>query len=421
MGSVTKVDAVVIGAGVLGIAVARALSCPTTATAAGSAPPRRKKREVLLLEKNSAIGMETSSRNSQVVHAGLYYPSNSSKARWCVEGRRRLYRYCREKSVFTNMCGKLVVATTDGQASKVRALHEQALQNGAHDVQLIGREQVLEMEPQLTTTLSALWSPSTGIVNAHELMQHLLTDAEEEGNATLVLNSEIKEARISDEGRVLLRVPPDDNTEKNASDDSDEMWLDCNVVVNAAGLWADEVARAIHGGGATSSGRSGAWQPPRQYFCKGTYFGLEGGLGRHPPFSRLVYPVPDPAGGLGVHATLDEGRQIKFGPDVEWLPTNEDAHTLSYVPDENRALAFYESIRRYWPGLPPDSLVPGYCGVRPKLSHPNLPGPAFHDFCVAGPSDHSVKGLVHLFGMESPGLTSALAVAEHVANLLEEA
>lgn len=381
---------------------------------------------MLLLEKNSAIGMETSSRNSQVIHAGLYYPTDSHKAKWCVEGRHRLYEYCRERSVPVNRFGKLVVATTKEQAEGLRALHGQAMRNGVRDVELLtSREQVVEMEPELTTTVAALWSPSTGIVNVHELMRHLLTDAEEEGMTTLALNSEIKEARISDEGRVQLRVPPDDN--ENPSDNNDdEMWLDCDVVVNAAGLWADQVALAIHTEGTAAEGRG--WQPPRQYFCKGTYFRLEGV--RHSPFSRLVYPVPDPAGGLGVHATLDEGGQVKFGPDVEWIPVDAAPDELSYVPDPKRAQSFYDSIQRYWPGLPPDSLVPDYCGVRSKLSHPDLPevrgigggdrSVAFHDFLVAGPRDHGVQGLVHLLGMESPGLTSALTVAEHVANLLEQ-
>jgi FAD dependent oxidoreductase len=284
MSTVTKVDAVVIGAGVLGIAVARALACPSAASSSlawgPDSPdlgptqkpplrrrPMRRKREVLLLEKNSAIGMETSSRNSQVIHAGLYYPPHSRKAAWCVEGRRRLYGYCRDRSVPVNRCGKLVVATTQEQAVKLHELHGQALRNGVLDVELLtSREHVLDMEPELTTTLAALWSPSTGIVNVHELMQHLLTDAQEEGATTLALNAEIKEARISDEGRIWLRVPPNNRSEssENLSSDDDEMWLDCEVVVNAAGLWADQVARVIHTGG-TSGGP--CWKPPRQYFC----------------------------------------------------------------------------------------------------------------------------------------------------------
>lgn len=462
---------VVIGAGVVGLAIARALAL------ANSRRHHHHHRrhggggnDVLVLEKNSNMGMETTSRNSQVIHGGLYYPNESRKAHWCVQGRDLLYRYCMEKSIPFQRCGKLVVATsTANQARSLQELFKQARRNGVSDVELItDQARIRGMEPELSSDIrSALWSPSTGILeNVHELLFCLLADAEATGTTSLAVNTRVVDARISKEGRVQLLTVPTTAVCSSYDEDrgagvvhitsttnDDAVWLDCDAVVNAAGLWADQIARLIHrrdharSSSSSSSCSSDMWQPPRQYFCKGTYFRLQGQL---PPFRHLVYPVPDPgggtSGGLGIHATLDGAGQIKFGPDVEWMPPECAAEDIRYDPDPSRSESFYASIRRYWPDLQDGALVPDYCGVRPKLLHPHLqqqlflldhntskgggeegrppnhhraPASApFRDFCIAGPKDHRIPGLVHLLGMESPGLTSALAIAEHVAAMI---
>jgi L-2-hydroxyglutarate oxidase LhgO len=368
-----KVEAVVIGAGVVGLAVARALAISG--------------KEVLLLDRASRIGSETSSRNSEVVHAGLYYPIDSLKAQFCVQGRQQLYDFCDSRSISYNKCGKLIVATDAEQArSNLHEIQKVAVNNGVTDTRILSQEELKTMEPEVHAH-SALWSPSTGIVDSHSFMLSLLADAEEHGT-TLALQSEVSEGKIED-GSVHLNV--------------DGTWLSCESVVNSAGLWAHQVASQIHAGH--------SWQPPRQYFAKGTYFQLQGPS----PFSHLVYPLPDKRGGLGVHATIDMGGQVKFGPDVEWLDPNTEPDDIDWTPDPDRAQSFYESIRRYWPGLADDTLVPDYIGARPKLSHPDLvESMSFQDFAVLKKEAHGVPGLVHLLGIESPGLTSAMALADFV-------
>jgi L-2-hydroxyglutarate oxidase LhgO len=300
-------------------------------------------------------------------------------------------------------CGKLIVGNNN--MAQLESLRKKALANGVQDVQLISADQVAAMEPEILALPGqndALWSPSTGIVDSHAFLLSLLAAAEETGSTTLALHSNVKDARILSDGRVGLRVGSggDDDVHSSNSD----MWLSCGKVFNCAGLWADEIARKLH----TNTTK---WQPPRQYYCKGNYFRLQG---VKPPFSHLIYPLPDVRGGLGVHATIDLAGQVKFGPDVEWLDTNIRPDEIDWNVDERRADAFYQAIRQYWPALPDDALAVDYAGARPKLAHPDHGTMSFADFVIAEPEAHGVKGLVHLFGIESPGLTSALALAEYV-------
>ena len=361
-----KLDAVVIGAGVVGLAIARELAL------AG--------REVVILEAEDAIGTHTSSRNSEVIHAGIYYPKGSLKAIACVEGRHLLYEYCRTHGVPHRRCGKLIVATDEAQNSELRMIRERAHANGATDVVAIPKEQAIAMEPELHC-VAALHSPSTGIIDSHALMLAYLGDAEAHG-AMLALKSPIRSAVVKSDG-IELRVAGADP-------------FIAKTVVNSAGLHAPSVAKAFSGYPAELA--------PRELYAKGNYYSLN----RKNPFQRLVYPVPEP-GGLGVHVTLDLAGQARFGPDVEWV------ERISYDVDPKRAARFYAAIRRYWPGLPDDSLAPGYAGIRPKTSGPGEPA---SDFEIQGPRRHGAAGLVHLFGIESPGLTASLALARRVVSEL---
>ncbi|MDA1118687.1 MAG: NAD(P)/FAD-dependent oxidoreductase [Proteobacteria bacterium] len=363
-----RVDAVVIGAGLLGLAVARALAL------AG--------REVVILEAEDAIGTHTSSRNSEVIHAGIYYPAGSLKARACVIGKERLYAYCQERGVPHRRCGKLIVATDAAQAGELEAIRRKAEANGVSDVAPIGMDEVRAMEPELAC-VAALHSPSTGIIDSHALMLAYLGDAEAAG-AMLALKSPLQTGVVR-AGGIELQVAGAEP-------------LLAGAVVNCAGLTAPSVARRI-------AGYPARFAPP-EYYAKGNYFSLAA----RAPFSRLVYPVPEP-GGLGVHVTLDLGGRARFGPDVEWVDR------IDYRVDPRRAESFYGAIRRYWPGLPDGALEPGYCGIRPKTTGPKEP-PA--DFIVQGPRAHGVRGLVQMFGIESPGLTASLALADHTAALLSE-
>lgn len=395
-----KVGPVVIGAGVVGLAVARALTAKLT---------EQQQDPVLILERNVHFGSETSARNSEVVHGGLYYPTSSLKARFCVQGRQKLYDFCDEHYVAYDKMGKLIVATAPAQRdSTLRQLHEQAAANGYTTTRLLTADDVRSLEPSVHC-FGALWSPETGIVDSHAFMTMLLGQAEEQG-ATLAVQSAVENANITLDGAVQLCV--------------EETWIESTCVVNCAGLWADRVARWMHDNKESSSRSSSSpWSPPRQYFCRGNYFRLQGVSPA--PFSHLIYPVPDSRGGLGVHATLDISRQVKFGPDVEWLEADTtDPDHLSYVPNADRMASFYDSIRQYWPDLRDDALQPDYAGVRPKLSHPSQlaagqqqPLP-FQDFLIAGPKEHGIPGLVHLLGIESPGLTSSLAIADYVVDLV---
>jgi L-2-hydroxyglutarate oxidase LhgO len=369
-----RVDCIVIGAGVVGLAVARALAL------AG--------REVVVLEAREAIGTGTSSRNSEVIHAGLYYVPGSLKARLCVRGRELLYAYCGEHGIAHRRCGKLIVATDTAQESGLQAIRRRAEACGVHDLQWLDATQAIALEPALRCT-AALLSPSTGIVDSHGLMLSLQGDAEAHG-AMLALRSPLQRLRRVADG-FELQVGGDE-----------PMALHARTVVNSAGLHAVALA-------ARFEGLPQLPLPPSQW-ARGHYFACPG----KPAFSRLVYPMPDEAG-LGVHVTLDLGGQMRFGPDVQWIAQTE-LGAEDYSVDPARAAPFADAIRRYWPALPDAALQPAYSGIRPKLSGP---GETAADFVIQGPAAHGVAGLVNLFGIESPGLTSCLAIAEQVASALE--
>ena len=362
-----QIDCVVIGAGVVGIAVARALAL------AG--------REVLVLEAAEAIGTETSSRNSEVIHAGIYYPRGSLMARLCVAGRRMLYGFCRTSGVPFSKCGKLIVATDAAEEAKLAGIRAAAAANGVDDLRLLTGAEARALEPALSCT-AALLSPSTGIVDSHAYMLALQGEAEAAG-AMFAFRAPVTGGRATANG-IALTVGG-----------ADPMTLAAKLVVNAAGLHAPAIARGIHG--------MPAQMIPTPYYAKGNYFVLSG----RNPFGRLIYPVPVP-GGLGVHLTIDLGGQARFGPDVEWVPT------LDYTVDPARADAFCDAIRRYWPALPAGALQPGYAGIRPKIVPPSV---ARQDFVVQGPAAHGVPALINLFGIESPGLTAAIALADEVRAL----
>ena len=366
-----SVDCVVIGAGVVGLAVARSLA--------------GRGREVVVVEAQAAIGSETSSRNSEVIHTGLYYPPGSLKARLCVQGREALYAYCGERGVPHRRCGKLVVATRAEQQPALQRIAERARASGVNDLQWLDARQARALEPQLACE-AALLSPSTGIVDSHALMLALLGEAQD-GGAMLALKSPVLSARKAAAG-LELDVGGDE-----------PMTLCARHVVNSAGLHAPRLATRIDG--------LQARHVPAAHACKGSYFALAA----RAPFARLVYPVPDEAG-LGVHLTLDLAGQARFGPDTEWLPQGEP---IDYAVDPRRASGFEQAIRAYWPALPAGSLVPAYAGVRPKVVGPHEPAA---DFVVQDAAVHGVDGLVNLFGIESPGLTASLALGEFVADRL---
>ncbi len=362
-----ELDAVVIGAGVVGLAVARALAM------AG--------REVVILEAEDAIGTHTSSRNSEVIHAGIYYPKGSLKARTCVEGKDLLYEYCVSHGVPHRRSGKLIVAADDSQLPELQNIQKKAHANGVTDVVGLTRAQALALEPALAC-VAALYSPSTGIIDSHALMLAYLGDAQAHG-AMLALKSPLERVLMRD-GFFEIHVAASEP-------------VAARIVVNSAGLRAPSVAKMIEG--------FPARYVPRELYAKGNYYSLT----RRAPFSRLVYPIPEP-GGLGVHVTLDLAGQARFGPDVEWV------ERIGYEVDPRRADRFYAAIRRYWPELPDGSLAPGYAGIRPKTAGPGEPAP---DFDIQGPATHGIPGLVHLFGIESPGLTASLALADAVVRAIQ--
>ncbi len=365
-----QVDTVVIGAGVVGLAVARALAM------AG--------REVIVLEAESAIGTHTSSRNSEVIHAGIYYPKGSLKARLCVAGRQQLYAYCADHGVSHKRCGKLIVATSPTQIAQLDKILAQGRANGVTDLVPVDLARVRDMEPAVHC-VAALHSPSTGIIDSHGLMLAYQGDAEAHG-AMLAFTGPVSGGRVQDDG-ILLEVGGEQ-----------PMQLLARRVVNSAGLHAPKVAASLEG-------FPPAHVPP-SYYCKGNYYSLAG----RAPFSRLIYPIPE-AAGLGVHVTLDLAGQARFGPDVEWIDK------IDYTVDPQRAEKFYAAIRSYWPDLKDGALSPGYSGIRPKIQAPSEPA---RDFMIEGPRDHGVPGLVNLFGIESPGLTASLALGDLVAGLLAD-
>jgi L-2-hydroxyglutarate oxidase LhgO len=356
----------VIGAGVVGLAVARAL-----ATAG---------RDVVILEAEGLIGAHTSSRNSEVIHAGIYYPEGSLKARTCVEGRERLYEYCAERNVPHSRCGKLIVATDAAQVDELEGIRRKAHANGVTDVVHISPTRVRGLEPEVHC-VAGLLSPSTGIIDSHALMTSFLADAERAG-AMLALQSGLEKGFVRTSG-IELHVAGAEP-------------IIATQVVNSAGLHAPSVALRIEGYPAELA--------PPELYAKGNYYSLA----MRTPFSRLVYPVPEP-GGLGVHVTLDLGGRARFGPDVEWVDE------VDYSVDPRRSERFYSVIRRYWPGLPDGVLEPDFAGIRPKISAKGAPAA---DFVIQGPQTHRVAGLVNLFGIESPGLTSSLPLADAVVDQL---
>ncbi|MGH8133984.1 MAG: NAD(P)/FAD-dependent oxidoreductase [Steroidobacteraceae bacterium] len=361
-----KVDVVVVGAGVVGLAVARALA--------------QRGREVLILEAAERFGSGASSRNSEVIHAGIYYPQGSLKARLCVAGRDLLYAFCREHGIAHRRCGKLIVAAAESQLSELARIRAAAHANGV-ELATLTRGEALALEPQLSCT-AALHSPLTGIVDSHACMLALLGEAQARG-ALLACDSPVTGLALRD-GRILVAVnggPPS---------------LEARTLINSAGINAPQVAGLMQGFPARCL--------PTAYFAKGSYFTLAG----RAPFQRLIYPLPEP-GGLGVHVTLDLAGRARFGPDVQWVGKCE------YDVDPARAAAFYAAIRAYWPALADGALQPAYAGIRPKISAPGQPAT---DFRIDGEQAHGVRSLVHLFGIESPGLTASLAIAEHVAAML---
>jgi L-2-hydroxyglutarate oxidase LhgO len=359
------IECVVIGAGVVGLAIARRLA--------------RNGHDVIVLESERAIGTATSSRNSEVIHAGIYYPQNSLMARLCVSGKRALYAYCEAHGVPHRRCGKLIVATTAGELGALDAIAAHAHANGVTDLRELDARETLALEPALRAA-GALLSPSTGIIDSHAYMLALRGDAEDAG-AAIAFGAIGTRGEIRRDGFVL------------DVGGASPLQLTCRMLINAAGLGAIPFARQLSGLPASHI--------PAQYYAKGNYFSCN----VRAPFARLIYPVPEP-GGLGVHLTLDLAGQARFGPDVEWIDT------IDYSVDAARAERFYPAIRRYWPALPDGALAPTYSGIRPKIVPPNV---ARQDFVIQGPADHAIAGLVNLFGIESPGLTASLAIADEVA------
>ncbi|GJD92769.1 MULTISPECIES: NAD(P)/FAD-dependent oxidoreductase [Methylobacterium] len=362
-------DILVVGAGIIGLAVARAMVL--------------RGHDVIVAESAGAFGSGISSRNSEVIHAGLYYPTGSLRARHCVVGRRMLYAFCASRGVAHRACGKLVVATSEAEAAKVAAIRDQGAANGVEDLALLDAEEARRLEPNLACT-AALLSGSTGIVDSHGLMLALLGEIKDNGGA-LALGTPVERLARARAGWVAHFGGADPGT------------YPFDAIVNAASFGAQALASATEDYPAA--------RVPRLVLARGNYFGCSG----RPAFGRLIYPAPV-EGGLGIHLTLDLAGRMRFGPDVEWTDR------LDYRVNPERGAVFYAAIRRYWPGLPDGALVPDYAGIRPKLSGP---GEATQDFRIDGPSEHGLPGLVHLFGIESPGLTASLSLAEDVANRLE--
>ncbi len=359
-----RIECVVAGAGVVGLAVARALA--------------QRGVETVVLEQATCIGSETSSRNSEVIHAGIYYAPNSLKAQLCVAGKRELYGYCDEHGVAYSRCGKLIVATDIAQLSRLESIQANARASGVDDLTWLSRDEVREREPALAC-VGALLSPSTGIIDSHGFMLSLQGELEDAGGM-LAFGSPVLGGRCVDDG-VLLQVGGEQ-----------PMELHTRLLINCAGLHAQALASKLAGFPAA--------QVPSCYYAKGNYYNLT----TRSPFQHLIYPVPEKAG-LGVHLTLDLAGAARFGPDVEWV------EAIDYCVDPARADGFYDAIRRYWPDLPDNALAPGYAGIRPKLQAPGEPAA---DFRVEGEGRHGVRGVVNLFGIESPGLTASLAIADYV-------
>ncbi len=361
------VENIVIGAGVIGLAIARTLAV------AG--------RDVLVLERAAHFGEETSSRNSEVIHAGIYYPKDSLKARYCVEGKHQLYDYCASRHIPHQRCGKLIVATSEAELETLDSLAVKAAANGVDDIQYLARDAALKMEPSLNCT-AALLSPSAGIIDSHQLMLSYVGEIEDSGGA-IAYNTRFDKAEATEDGFAVT---------------AGGTTVHCRNLINSAGLSAQNVAAKI-----TDLSPD---HIPTRYLTKGSYFTMTA----RSPFSHLIYPVPNTAS-LGIHVTIDLGGQIRFGPDQEWIDQ------IDYEVDPARCIDFYEAIRRYFPALPDDCLIPAYSGIRPKVQTPEG---AAADFILSGEPEHGIQGLVNLFGMESPGLTSSLKIGEAVKSILTE-
>jgi L-2-hydroxyglutarate oxidase LhgO len=359
-------DALIVGAGVVGLAIARALA--------------QQGQSVIVLEKNEAIGMETSSRNSEVIHAGLYYPTGSLKAQLCVEGKQKLYDYCASHHIPHRRCGKLIVATRDDEITAIEAIRQKGLANGVDDLIWLSQDEARQKEPALSC-VGALYSPSTGIIDSHSYMLALQGDLESH-SGSIAFKTEFVSARALPHGFEIIA--------------DGDVSLTATRLINAGGLHASSIARAIEGLDASFV--------PTTLYAKGNYFSLS----QRAPFTHLIYPAPH-THGLGVHLTLDMAGAAKFGPDVEWVDH------LHYEVDPQRGDSFYAAIRTYWPDLPDGALHASYSGIRPKISGPHDPAA---DFRIDDESVHGLKGLVNLFGIESPGLTSSLAIADRVCHLL---
>jgi len=368
-----QVDCVVVGAGVIGLAVAREMALQG--------------HETILLERESAFGTVSSARNSEVIHAGIYYPKDSLKAKLCVEGNRLLYEYCRSHQVGTQSYGKLIVAADETQIIDLQAILYKAQNNGVPEIKMISGDEAKSLEPNLQC-VAAILSSTTGIVDSHGYMLSLLGGFEDAGGMIAYQSPLISAKPIGNnaEGGYALEIGG-----------ADGMQIQTKLLINCAGMSAVTIAQKIEG--------LKKDQIPKAYFAKGNYFSLSG----KSPFTHLIYPIPEP-GGLGVHLTLDMGGQAKFGPDVEWLDIDAEEH-IDYTVDPRRSEGFYEAVRRYWPSLKDNSLQPDYSGVRAKIVPPNAPA---GDFCFNSPNDHGLHGLYNLYGFESPGLTSSLAIAKHL-------
>jgi L-2-hydroxyglutarate oxidase LhgO len=369
-----RCDAAIIGAGAVGLAIARRLAL------AGD--------EVVLLERNANFGMETSSRNSEVIHAGIYYPCGSLKARLCAEGKHLLYAFCESHGVGFRRLGKMIVATQAGQQAKLEGIMQAAADNGVRDLTRLSKTDIAALEPELSAT-EGLLSPSTGIINSHQYMLALLGDAESAG-AHLVRGAEVAAIARTEDGYRLT-----------VNNDGETLALESRILVNSGGLWAQRVAALVEE-------LDQRFVPPL-FLAKGNYTTLT----VKSPFRHLVYPVPEP-GGLGVHLTLDMAGAARFGPNVEWLD-NSDPAAIDYTVSPGMPELFAPRIAQYWPAVTAAILAPGYSGVRPKIAGPKE---ASADFRIDGPGVHGLPGLVNLFGIESPGLTASLAIADHVERLL---
>jgi len=362
-----KVDCIIIGAGVIGLAIARSLSLQG--------------KEVLILDKETSFGMETSSRNSEVIHAGIYYPKDSLKAKLCVQGRDLLYQYCQERHISHKKCGKLIVACTDQEVEALQSIEQKAKTNGVNNLIFLDKKQVLEKEPDLDV-IAGLLSPSTGIIDSHNFMLSLLGDVENNGGI-FVPRSKFINGEITGD-RFTLTICDTESGE--------DFKIQTRTLINASGLHATSLLENLKG--------FPQKHIPTTYYANRNYFSLSSKT----HFNHLIYPVPE-VGGLGIHLTLDMGGNAKFGPNVEWVDNISD-----YAVDEKLQDVFFKNIKKYWPGIKKESLVPGYSGIRPKIAPQGQTG----DFFIQTHKEHGIANLINLFGIESPGLTSSLAIADYV-------